>query len=149
LARAALTGSVTDLLLADLDRCADVAALKSGGIEDHCFEVAGSVLGLRFAGPALVGRLTRAVAHLRAPRGSAPDLSIQVWEVDSTQSLPHGPWFQPARTGGTLRGSLGDGTASFFQCDKGSLSVLDAVHHRAYHCVVAADRGPVKSPPLR
>ena len=57
---------------------------QAGGSADCYYKIGGSVLRLRFAGPALVPAIGRAFAHLAVAPAAAPDLEICVWDSAST-----------------------------------------------------------------
>ena len=54
------------------------------GVDEHRFRVAGHVLLLRFAGPALAERMIPALAHLAADGDDEPHLSVDIWDSAST-----------------------------------------------------------------
>jgi hypothetical protein len=57
------------------------------------YRIAGKVLRLRFAGPALIPRLTPAIRHLQTHPAAYPDYTICCWDSRSTGSfLPSPPW---------------------------------------------------------
>lgn len=60
------------------------AEALAGRRVEHCFEIGGHVVKLRFAGDALVPNLTRALAHLRTDCSTAPDLTLCLWDSSST-----------------------------------------------------------------
>ncbi|MES2176675.1 MAG: hypothetical protein V4550_02325 [Gemmatimonadota bacterium] len=69
------------------------AAAVHGGTFDHNYSVAGRTVTVRFAGAALVGELTRAISHLTADAAADPDLTICVWDSESSGiALPDTPW---------------------------------------------------------
>jgi hypothetical protein len=62
---------------------------QAGGSDDYYYKIGGSVLRLRFAGPALVQFITRAFAHLAVAPVPIPDLTICLWDSVSTgRQLP-------------------------------------------------------------
>src|SRR6185295_9871323 len=50
----------------------------------RAYSVGGTVVALRFAGPALVGRITPALEHLRLDDGARADLDVCLWDSAST-----------------------------------------------------------------
>lgn len=62
------------------------AALATGGTRDYSYRIGGEPVLLRFAGEALVPRLTRALAHLRAEPSPQPALTILLWDSASTHT---------------------------------------------------------------
>ena len=70
----------------NLDRFA-FAADRAGGITERCFSIGGRRVILRFAGPALIEPVTRALAHLGCPPGAGaedPPLTVMLWDEAST-----------------------------------------------------------------
>ncbi len=64
------------------------AIAREGGEVEKRFRIAGRLVALRFAGSALVRKLTAAIGHLQAPedRSAEPDLTIDIWDSASTQT---------------------------------------------------------------
>jgi hypothetical protein len=60
------------------------AVLATGGTRDYFYRIGGEPVQLRFAGEALVPRVTRALAHLRAEPAAKPALTIMLWDSAST-----------------------------------------------------------------
>jgi GT2 family glycosyltransferase len=54
------------------------------GVQSHTFWVGGAVIRLNFAGNALAHHLLPALEHLRVDNAVAPDLSLHLWDSDST-----------------------------------------------------------------
>jgi hypothetical protein len=68
-------------------------AAAAGGAVDRFYAVAGYTIRLRFAGPALLPCLTKALAHLSAEPTSTPDLTINVLDGASTGiRVARPPW---------------------------------------------------------
>ncbi len=59
-------------------------ASAAGGAVERSFGIAGCPVRLRFAGPALVPRITRALAHHSVPNGAEPALTIYLGDAAST-----------------------------------------------------------------
>ena len=59
------------------------AERRAGGAVERVFRVAGRVMRLRFAGPALVSNATAAFAHL-PPSGDSADFSVCLFDSAST-----------------------------------------------------------------
>src|SRR6476469_4604148 len=69
------------------------AARSAGGVIDRFYLVAGRQLRLRFAGPALLASLTRALGHLETSAGPDPAGSILIWDGRSTaRAIPPAPF---------------------------------------------------------
>ena len=114
-----------------LDRAASEyarAAEAAGGGASTDYIIAGSLVSLRFASPALRDRLTRAFAHLAAPpdrAGEQPALTVHLWDSAAThpdRGLYH--FDEPP-----LRGA--------YQPGLGTLSLLDSETNTGWHSVAA------------
>jgi len=70
-----------------------LAAQDAAGTAERTFAIAGYRVRLRFAGKAMIPAMTRALAHLTAPRLTPPDLTVCIWDSSSTKTatLPP-PW---------------------------------------------------------
>jgi len=67
-------------------------AEKKGGRIEKTYAIAGRIVRLRFAGPELVTFTTRALEHLETHESSHPDLTICLWDSQSTGvSMPAPP----------------------------------------------------------
>ncbi len=58
---------------------------NTGGASDFHIEIAGHVILLKFAGDALVSKITKALDHLKTGENQAPDLTINLWDSVSTK----------------------------------------------------------------
>ncbi len=64
-----------------------------GGTLDRHYRIADQTVSIRFAGASLVPALTRALTHLAAEPVLRPDLTICVWDTESSGvALPDSPW---------------------------------------------------------
>jgi hypothetical protein len=72
--------------LAFFDEMADAFASASmhAGIVERAYRIDGRVVRLRFAGPALVPPLCTALDHRAASRTAEPDLTVCLWDSEST-----------------------------------------------------------------
>jgi GT2 family glycosyltransferase len=61
-----------------------LAAEESAGIVERCFELAGSVLRIKFAGDRLAECFMPALAHLEIPTARRHDAVFHVWDSEST-----------------------------------------------------------------
>jgi hypothetical protein len=61
-----------------------VEARRLTGEVVHCYAIAGTTVRLSFAGEALVPHLTPALAHLRIPLVERGDLTLCLWDTEST-----------------------------------------------------------------
>lgn len=62
------------------------AADGVGGPVVKDFRIAGRSVRMNFAGPGLVRKLTAAIGHLEIEDCGEPDLTIQIWDSDSTKT---------------------------------------------------------------
>jgi hypothetical protein len=67
-----------------VDDAFEEAGVLAGGAVEERFRIAGLIVRIRFAGPALRPALTRALAHLRTDSPAQPDLTLHVWDSHST-----------------------------------------------------------------
>lgn len=67
-------------------------ALAKRGAFIHTYRLAGCVVRLILAGPALAPLLTPALAHLASPEDVPPDLTFYVWDGASTGVAAPWPW---------------------------------------------------------
>jgi hypothetical protein len=85
----------TDTLIdpVDVDRLAFFRIMRDafleaeqqvGGSIDYDYRIGGSIVRLRFAGEAMIPRITRAFSHLAAPFTPTPDLVVFLWDSAST-----------------------------------------------------------------
>jgi hypothetical protein len=118
------------------------ASRRVGQVHSCSYGVAGYHIRLRFAGPALVPKLTLALDHLPPPTLPTPDLTVHIWDSVSTGSVPPP---LPADVGGT--GALNrrllyeePPVRAVFKPGRQTLSVLDDSRGEAWFwCVDAAD----------
>jgi hypothetical protein len=119
-----------------LDAYANAAAAAGGEIV-RGFTVAGFSIRMRFAGDALVGPMTRALAHLGSVPPRAPDLTICLWDSATTGvDLPPGigsmnTHFRQSLPASTTEG----GIYSALQLPHSGLSMLDLQRNTAVFAV--------------
>ena len=108
------------------DRFADAAAAAGGAILRD-FVIGGFRARLAFAGPALVSRITPAVAHLARPLAEAPAVTVHLWDSASTGTTMPPPAWEAADfvARGQIRG-YGEGRIlAAFHHGSTALSMLD------------------------
>jgi hypothetical protein len=97
----------------------------TGAVERH-YVIGGFRIRLSFSGPALLS-LTRALEHLATDDHSTPDLTICLWDSESTgQRMVSRPWQESdflAR--GVIQGYNTERIYTAFQHGSGAVSVLD------------------------
>ena len=102
------------------------SAQQVTGPVERTYTIGGYLVRLSFAGPALLS-LTRALAHLAADDEATPDLTICVWDSESTgQRMPPPPWQEDdflAR--GVIQGYNTERIYTAFQHGSGAVNVLD------------------------
>lgn len=77
----------------EFDAAAGRAEAASGGAVEWDIAIGAVRVRLRFAGRALVPVLLPALAHLTVPAGGRPDLTVRVWDSESTGvDAPAFPW---------------------------------------------------------
>ena len=103
----------------------------SGAVE-RSYRIGGYLIRLSFSGPALLS-LTRALEHLAADDNSIPDLTICLWDSESTgQRMTPRPWQEDdflAR--GVIQGYNTERIYTAFQHGSGAVSVLDVERNLA------------------
>ena len=119
----------------------DAATAKNGGAEDHYFRIAGAVVKLSFATPALVAQVVPALSHL-AVEPEPTDLVVGLWD-GRTHPFPVLPedWARAAymprgRVGGEESGPV----RMVAQPGAGSLSVCHVEDSTAFFWVNDASR---------
>jgi hypothetical protein len=121
--------------LARLEQTADGAAARVGGFRDAFCRLAGHVVRLRFAGPALVPRLLPALAHVRTEPVDVPALTVRLFDSTTTDAhLPAPPWPPAAFDGfGKVRASIAGELNGVF--DSGTFSVYRPHHDQALYWI--------------
>ncbi|MCP4686881.1 MAG: hypothetical protein GY859_02460 [Desulfobacterales bacterium] len=110
-------------------------AVQRAGSLHRDFIIGEHRVRLRFAGPTLAPHLTPALAHLAAPSRGAPDLTVCVWDSDSTGvRLGACPWRpeQVAPGNGEVRGWSDERMPIAMAVDAGVLSVLNQEENLAF-----------------
>lgn len=96
------------------------------GAVERNYSIGGNLIRLSFSGAALLS-LTRALEHLAVDDHSTPDLTICIWDSESTgQTMTARPWQQDdflAR--GVIQGYNTERIYTAFQHGSGAVSVLD------------------------
>ncbi|MBV9311930.1 MAG: hypothetical protein JOZ73_13955, partial [Solirubrobacterales bacterium] len=91
-------------------------------------------ISLRFAGPALMRPMTRAMAHLRVAAVADPALTVHLWDSSTTgTAMTPPPWGRDdVREYGKIRGFFGDGFYCQYQRGSNLLTVLDVERRTAF-----------------
>jgi hypothetical protein len=105
----------------------EIGAGNAGGAVERSYNIAGYPVRLRFAGPALVDAMTRALAHLEADPALKPMLTIHVADSGSTGKGPPAP-LELMTEGQSSAGWIhrGKRMRARFQPDTSSLHILDS-----------------------
>jgi len=113
------------------------AERAGGGPIDRWFDIAGGVVRLRFAGPAMVDFACRALSHLPCDPVVEPDLTVHLWDSGSTGIAlpPPPPQFERFRGNGAIEGDDDSGIRAAFVASAEALSVFDPPTRTAIHWV--------------
>ncbi len=128
-------------------------ARAAAGEINYFYRIGGTTVRLQFAGAALVRWLTPALEHLRVPEGGAPDLTLCLWDTQSTGTAMVPPPCK--RDCFTDRGDLwGFGSPRIktaFHWIESSVNLLDLDTHTGIYWVQTAEQLPfwVHASPLR
>jgi GT2 family glycosyltransferase len=128
------------------------AAAASGEV-GRTYEIAGTVVRLRFAGEALLPYLTPALAHLRAASDARADLDVLLWDTRTT-GVAMAPPPCPERSfteRGNVWGLENERVRFGFQWGEFSVSLFDVASSTALFWVADAARLPfwTHAAPLR
>lgn len=102
-------------------------ARQAVGPVERFYNIGGYCVRLKFAGEALVAGLTQAIEHLAAPPNPDPDLTLCIWDSDSTGvKPPPRPWTDADHLSRSwVRGFNDARYATIFELGLGALNVLD------------------------
>ena len=130
-----------------------LASHAAGGEVIRNFNIGGFTIQLRFAGAALVSKITPALEHLSAPEDGPVDLEVRIFDSISTGvEMPGIPW---EVSGHPVTGeiwSYDDGDlAIIFQPANSTVSMLSRSGNRAVYWVRDAEKVPYhdRGSPLR
>ncbi len=128
-------------------------AVQAVGDEKHYFEIAGFTICLRFAGNHMVEIMTPALNHLRCNPVSKPDLTLCVWDTESTgvEMVPHPVGIEDFTDRGDIWGFYSSQIKTAFHWSDFSINVLDLSKGIGIYWVETTSRFPywVYSSPLR
>jgi hypothetical protein len=123
------------------DRLEGLAAsfARAGEVVARDYVVGGSRVSLRFASDGLRERLAPAFAHLAAPPGEAPDLTVHLWDSASTGTEPPPrPPAAPGEGAGALYHFHEPPVRGAYQAAFEALSVLDSEASVAWYWIADA-----------
>jgi hypothetical protein len=131
----------------------ETAEAACGGPVDRFYQIGGFNVRLRFAGPALIPYITPALAHLESAPRPQPDLTICLWDSDSTKTpmIPP-PWSgEDYRERGEIRGFNTDRFRTVFMHGLNGLNLIDHAQNQAIYWVKTTSQIPYweKGAPLR
>ena len=129
------------------------SAVAAVGEISRDFRVGSAVMRLRFAGPALVEPMTRALAAIATDAVAHPELTICCWDSAST-GMPMPTPYWPMSAYGAKGHIIGFNTATLhtlFKPDIGTLHLYDRSSSTGQYWVADAERIPQsqRSAPLR
>lgn len=121
------------------------ARQRAGVDVQRFFGIGGYTVCLHFAGSALEPRLTPALEHLSIPPCAAPDLTICLWDSQSTGSeLPAPPWsHKDYGVHGEISGYNTTQLKTAFNLGSGVLSMLDIPRNLALFWIRDANSLPI------
>lgn len=115
--------------------------------ETYDIALAGQHIRLEFAGPALVGKIMPALAHIQIaePATAAPDLTIRLSDAVSTDTdMPQAPWCEGEFTSRReIIGANGPGYRVAYDLYCGIFSITALDRGMAYWWLADAERMPV------
>lgn len=116
------TDEIIDALLARFERAA-----QHVGSRDVDLVVAGHAVRLRFAGDGSVDSVLPALAHLVAPAHARVDLTVHVWDTQTTSvDVIPAPWdMTQLAVGGTIPQAIAQGLYATYDIARERLVVLD------------------------
>ncbi len=117
------------------------------------YGIAGQSAQLRFAGPALVPKLTSALAHLESSERNEPGLTIHLWDSKSTHTplplmleslvdLLRLRWFERLDIRKEIKGYHGGRLRTIFHLGPDILSIFDVERRRALYWVESEEQVP-------
>jgi hypothetical protein len=120
------------------------AAQVVGGSLDRFYSIDGHTIRLRFAGPALVPRITPALEHLATGPRSTPAFTVCLWDSASTgTNIPRPPWSGYVYTPrGDVCGYTNDRVYTAYHVGADVLNLLDTSRDLAIYCTRDARRLP-------
>ncbi len=110
------------------------------------FRIGGKPVSMKFAGPALVRKLTGAIAHLESEPSDSPELTIHVWDSKSTGTplplmlsnlidLLRLRWFERLDIRKEIKGYHGDRIRTIFHLGPDILSIYDTETNQALYWI--------------
>ena len=125
-----------DELSAEFERAAHAA----GEIVERTYLIAGQSLRLRFAGPALLERLSPSIEHLASDGGEREHV-VEIWDGASTREPPAPAGSETLPPAG-IATTVGEGWRAIYQVGVRTLSVVDLSADRSWYWAADADALP-------
>jgi hypothetical protein len=148
-----MSGRIPPLAFFDQLCAAFTAAGDRSGIITRCYQIGEHRIRLVFAGSALVPLLTPALAHLATPEVVAPDLTLCLWDSESTAILPPPcPWRpDEVYARGEIPSCSDDRFLTAIQLDVNAVSVLDRNRNLGVYWIDSIDslRAYERAAPLK
>jgi hypothetical protein len=117
-------------------------ALAAANVVERDYRIAGKPMRLRFAGDALVDRVTAALAHGRVEGGAEPELVVDLWDSESIGQPPLRPaWPADAYIQhGAVAGFFDDDLQVMFSHGSGAITMVLPHSGRAIFWLSSAKR---------
>jgi len=111
------------------------AQANAGEVIERYYTIAGQTIRLRFAGPAMLPAVTRALEHALVEPTPHPNLTINVWDSASTRSrIPDIAWFKSYGTQPGVILSFREGSHCIaYQSNTSVLSLFDIAEKTGYY----------------
>ena len=108
-------------------------AASRAGLVERFYRIAGQKIVLRFSGEALIPILAPALDHLRSPRFDEPDLTVSLFDSETTRMvMPPPPWGQDAYgPNGQIAGFNTQDIQTVYNVGTSILNVMDHTENSA------------------
>ncbi len=138
---------------AQLGQAFEKAVAASSKPLERVYAIAGHSIRLRFAGPALLTHVTRAITHLATAPVRKPALTICIWDSCSTHTpIPSPAWgLDSYRSSGEIREFTTERFFTGFQLGAGILGMVDLERGLGFYWIRSAAQVPAyeSAAPLR
>jgi hypothetical protein len=129
-----------------------IATAQAGAVLERTYRIGGNNLRLRYAGPALLERLSPSIEHLRSESDGESEHLVEIWDAASTgtQPPPAPPGSEQLPPAG-IATSVGENRRAIYQAGVRTLSLTDTSLDRSWYWAADADLIPEweASTPLR
>jgi len=120
--------------------------LRRKGLVEKTFQINGNSFVMRCAGTVMTKAMTRALSHLATGQKEGASLVIDCWDItDSGVECPYpeGTTYQPGKRGEMIGLDCPEMRMAYYPWNK-LANVFFPDHHRAFYCIVDANRVPVE-----